>query len=234
MLERELQRELGDIAALGGAMGGGGASGGLHVLRFLEPERERGIREQAGAEGPGIHNADALGLQIRHRLIGEAGVLERVLVVAQHAVDLGLFADELENLLRIAAEANGLHFAGLLRLAEGRDGLVDDLLHRDELDIVAEDNVEVVGAEAVQGDVDALRDALRTEVEVRQVVAAQLRAELIAIARDAAEGDAQEHFGNTAAVEGRCVDEVDPAVEGNLDGFQRVFEGDAAEFLPER
>ena len=157
-----------------------------------------------------------------------------MLVVAQHAVDLGLLADELEDLLRVAAEADGLHLAGLLRLAEGRDGLIDDLLHRDKLDVVAEDDVEVVGAEAVQGDVDALRDALGAKVEVRQVIAAELRAELVAIARDAAEGDAQEYFGNTAAVEGRGVDEVDAAIEGDLDGLQGVIEGDTAEFLAER
>ena len=172
-------------------MGGSSASGGFHVLRLLEPGRERGVGEQTGAERAGVHDANPFGLQVRHGLIGEAGVLEGVLVVAQHAVDLGLLADELKNLLRVAAEADGLHLAGLLRFTEGRDSLVDDLLHWDELDVVAKDDVEVVGAEAVQGDVDALRDALRAEVKVRQVIAANLRAELVAIARDAAEGDSQ-------------------------------------------
>ena len=234
MLEGELQGELRDIAALGGAMGGGGAGGGLHFFGLLEPSRERGVGKEAGAEGSGVHHADTLRLQVGHRLVGEAGVLERVLVVAQHAIDLGLVADEPEDLLRVAAEADGLHLAGLLGLAEGRDRLVDDLLHRDELDVVAEDDVEVVGAEAVQGDVDALRDALGAEVEVLEVVAAELRAELVAVARHAAEGDAEEHFGHPAAVEGRRVDEVEAAVEGDLDGLQGVVEGDAAEFLAER
>ena len=157
-----------------------------------------------------------------------------MLVVAEHAIDLGLVADELEDLLRVATEADGLHLAGLLRLAEGRDGLVDDLLHRDELDVVAEHDVEVVGAEAVEGDIDALRDALGREVEVRKVITADLRTELIAVARDAAEGDAEEHLRHPTSVERRRIDEVEAAVEGDLDGLQGVIEGDAPEFLSER
>ena len=92
----------------------------------------------------------------------------------------------------------------------------------------------MVGAEAVQGDVDALGDPPGGEVEVRDIVAAKLRAKPVAVARDAAEGDAEEHLGHAASVERRRVDEVEPAVEGDPDRVQGLVEGDAAEFLAKR
>jgi hypothetical protein len=174
-------------------------------------------------------------LRIAGTVSSEAGVLERVLVVQPSTQSTSVWSqDELEDLLRVAAEADGLHLAGLLRLAEGRDGLVDDLLHRDELDVVAEDDVEVVGAEAVEGDVDALGDALGAEVEVLAGRSGRSFVQGWSPSRgNAAEGDAEEDFGHAAAVEGRRVYEVEAAVEGDLDGLQRVVEGDAAKSLAE-
>src|ERR1043166_9952326 len=49
----ELERELCDVRASLRAMFGGAASGGFHFFRFLEPFRERRVREQPRAERSG-------------------------------------------------------------------------------------------------------------------------------------------------------------------------------------
>ena len=133
-----------------GAERGRGASGGLHRLGLLQPSGQGSVGEQARAEGTCVHGADPAGLQVGHGLLGEAGVLERVLVVAEHTVHGGLIGDEAEDLLRIAAEAHEAHLAGGHGLADGRQRLIDNLLHGHELDVVAEQDVEVIGAQAMQ------------------------------------------------------------------------------------
>ena len=149
MCAGKLQSQFGDVGATLGAERGRGTSGRLHRLRLLEPGRQGSVGEQACAEGSGIHGADPAGLQVGHRFLGEAGVLEGVLVVAEHAVHRGLISDDAEDLLRIAAEAHEAHLAGGHGLAEGRQRLVDDLLHGHELDVVAEHDVEVVSAQTM-------------------------------------------------------------------------------------
>ena len=108
------------------------------------------------------------------------------------------------------------------------------MLHLDELDVVAEHDVEMVGAEPVQADIDALGDALGGEVEVLEVVAAELRAERVGVARHATQRDAEQHFTHPASVEGRGVDEVQPALERHADALDGFIQGDVAELLPER
>lgn len=122
---------------------------------LLQPRRERSVGQQTGGKRTGIHDADALRLEIRHRLVHEPGILQRVLVVREDAVDVDLVADEPEDPLRIAAEADEPHLARLLDLAECRDRFVDDLLHGDELNIVAENDIEMVRPQPVQADIDA-------------------------------------------------------------------------------
>ncbi len=95
-----------------------------------------------------------------------------------------------------------------LDLAERRQGLVDDLRHLHELDVVAEHDVEVVDAHPVQADVDALDDPPGREVEVGLVVAAELGPEEVAVARDAPERHAEQALAEPSAVERRGVDEV--------------------------
>ena len=149
MCAGELQGQLGDVGSALGAERGRGTGCGLHRLGLLEPGRQGSVGEQACAEGSGIHGADPAGLQVGHRFLGEAGVLEGVLVVAEHAVHRGLISDDAEDLLRIAAEAHEAHLAGGHGLADGRQRLVDDLLHGHELDVVAEHDVEVVSAQTM-------------------------------------------------------------------------------------
>ena len=82
--------------------------------------------------------------------------MQRVLVITQDAIDMGLLKDKFKNLHRITAEADVAGFAGLLDFPQGRDRLVDDLLHRHKLDVVAENDIKVIGTEAVQGNINAL------------------------------------------------------------------------------
>jgi len=86
---------------------------------------------------------------------------------------------ERENLLRITAETDEAHLAVLLRPAQRGNCLVNDLLHLDELDVVTQDDVEVIGAEPVQTDIEALADAFGAEIEVAEIVAAELGAEQV-------------------------------------------------------
>src|SRR3989442_1711963 len=110
----ELQREFRDIDSLLRAMLGGFARGGLHSLRFLEPRRQWRVGQQTRAERTGVQDADAFRFEIGNRLVGEARVLERVLIVAQHAVHVDLIANEPEDFLRITAETDEAHFALML------------------------------------------------------------------------------------------------------------------------
>src|ERR1051325_1477659 len=77
-------------------------------------------------------------------------------------------------------------------------------------------------------------DALGGEIKVREVVAAELGAKRVALARYASQRDAQQNFAHAASVERRGVDEVQPAVECDADALQRFVELHAAEFLPKR
>ena len=156
------------------------------------------------------------------------------MIVAQRAIHRRLVEDELENLHRVAAETDEPHLARLLNLAQRRDGLIHDLLHLHELDVVAEHDVEMVGAEPVQGHVHALGHAFRAEVKVLEIVATELRAERVAVTRHAAQRDTEQHFADAASVERRGVDEVQPAIERHADALQRVLHRDGAELLPER
>ena len=67
-----------------------------------------------------------------------------------------------------------------------------------------------------------------------QIVAAEFRAKRVTVARHTAQGDAEEHLAHPAPVEGRRVDEVEPAIERDAHGVERFVELHAAEFLAER
>src|SRR5438876_6289743 len=231
---RELQREFGDINSPLRTMLGGSARGGLYGLRFLEPRRQRRVGQQTRAERTGVQDADAFRFEIGNRLVGEARVLERVLIVVQHAVHVGPIADEPEDFLRITAEADEAHLALPLNLPERGQGLIDDLPHVHELNVVTEEDVEVIGTEPMQADIDAFGHAPRGEIEVRQIIAAQFGAEGETVARRVAQGNAEEHFAHPAPVKRRGVDEVEPAIERDADAAQRLVETDLAELLPER
>ena len=229
-----MQREFCDIHALVRAMRSRGAGGCFHIFGFLQPRRQGRVREKSRAERTGIHRAHAFRFQIRNRLVGEARVLQCVLIVAQHAVHVRLLADEAEDFLRIAGEADVADFPGLLDFSQRGDRLIHDLLHRHEFDVVAEHDVEVIGAEPVQRDIDGFGHALRGKIEVRQIVASDFRAKRVALARHAFQRDAEQHFAHPASVKWRGVDEVQPALERDADARENFVERHVAEFRAER
>ena len=186
----ELDGELGDIDVFGGAEGGGLAGGGFDFLGFLEPLGEGGLGEEAGGEGAGVDDAGLVLFEAWDEVVCEAGVLEGVLVVREDAVDVEVVEDGVEGFHGVAGESDGADFSFGLEFHGCGEGFFPDLLEGDEFDVVEEEDVEVVGAEAVEGDVDGFLDAFGGEVEVGERVAAELGAELIGIARSAAEGDA--------------------------------------------
>ena len=199
--------------------------------RGLVPGGQRGVRQEPGRERRGVHEPDALALQVGHQ-VGEHRVLERVVVVREDHVEVGAVEDVPEDVHRVAADADEPDLALLLELPERRQGLVDDLRHLDELDVVAEDDVEVVDPHPVEADVDALDDPPGREVEVGGVVAAELGAEEVRVAGDAPEGRAEQALAQPPAVEGRGVDEVHAEVERDPDRPDRLVQVDRAELRP--
>ena len=181
-----------------------------------------------------MHDADRAGLEVGNCLLGKACVLQRVLIVIQHAIDVGLIADGAKDLLRITAESDAAHLACLFDLAQRRQRLFNDLLQRYKFDVVAEDDVDVIGAEAVQRYIDAFNHSPRRKIEVGQVVASQFRAEQIFMPRQPLERNAQQHFAHAPAVKGARVEESQPAVEGRAHTVERFGQRDGAEFLPQR
>ena len=159
--------------------------------------------------------------------------MQRVLVVAEHAIDVGLLEDEFKNLHRVTAEADVAGFAGLLDFPQGRERLVDDLLHGHELDVVAENDIEVIRAETVQGNIDALGDAFGREIEMRQVVATEFGAQRVALPRHAFERDAEKHLAHAAAVERRRIDKVEPALQRDAHAAERFVESDVSKLSAE-
>lgn len=54
----------------------------------------------------------------------------------------------------VAGEADGADFSGILSFDQSGDRFLPDLVQFHELNIVEEDEVEVVGAHALHGDVE--------------------------------------------------------------------------------
>ena len=146
-----LDGELGDIDAVVGAEFRGVAGGLFDVFGFLEPLGELGVGEEAGGEGSGVHGTDVFRFEAGEEFGGERGVLEGVAVVAEHAVDLILdvVEDGMEGFHGVAGKTDGADFALLLEFHQGGEGFLPDLFERDELDIVEEHDVEVIGLEAL-------------------------------------------------------------------------------------
>ena len=102
------------------------------------------------------------------------------MVVRQDDVEVGAVEHVAERLHRVAADADEPHLPLLLQLPQGGDRLLDNLRHVDELDVVAEADVEMLHAHPVQADVDALDHPPGRKVEVGPVVAAELRPQDVA------------------------------------------------------
>lgn len=144
----ELEGELGDIDAVVFTEFGGGAGRGFDFFGFLEPVGEGGVGEEAGGEGAGVDRSDAFVLETRDERVGEGGVLEGVLVVGKDAVDVvfDLVEDGIEASHGVAGEADGADLAFGFCFEDGWDSFFPDLGEFDELYVVKEDEVEVVGA----------------------------------------------------------------------------------------
>ena len=67
-----------------------------------------------------------------------------------------------------------------------------------------------------------------------RLVPPELGAEIVPVARHAAQRDAEQALAQAPAVEGRGVDEVHAEVEGHVDRAEGLVEIDRAEFLPQR
>ena len=213
MGDGKLKRQLRDIHTVVLAKLGGLARRVLNLFRFFEPGRKGSVGEQSGAEGAGVHRSHIFLVQIGQGLVDEASVLQGVLVVAENAIYADLVDDEFEYLLGVTAKADVANFTFVPNLLNGWNRFVYDLLHWDKFDIVAQDDVEVIRAEAMEADVDGFGDALGGKIEVAQIVAAEFGAERVTIPRHIAEGDSQHDLAHSAAVEGRGVDQIHAEVE---------------------
>ena len=171
----ELEGELGDVYSIVLAEFCGGSGGGFDFLWFLEPVGEGGIGEEAGGEGAGIDRSEPFSGEAGEELVGKGGVLEGVLIVGEDAVDVVfyLIEDLVEAGHGVAGESDGADFSFGFCFENGGDGFLPNLGEFDELDIVEEEEVEVVGAEAVEGGVDGFLDAGGGEIEVLMGVASE-------------------------------------------------------------
>ena len=125
--------------------------------RRLVPGGQGGVGQKPGRERRGVHDPHALLLQIRHQ-VGQHRVLKRVVVVREDHVQVGAVEDVAEHLHRVSADPHEPDLALFLQLPERGQCLIDDLPHLDELDVVAEHDVEVVHLHPFQADVDALHN----------------------------------------------------------------------------
>ena len=139
---------------------------------------QRRVGEKPRGERAGVHRADVFRGEARQQVVDEGGVLQGVAVVGKHAVDLVLHMVEhgVEGLERVAGKPDGADFSLLLELEDGGQGFLPDLRQRHELDVVQQDDVEVVGAEALERDMHGFLDAPGGEIEVDVRVAAELGA----------------------------------------------------------
>src|SRR5687767_3541728 len=119
----------------------------------------------------------------------------------------------------------------LFQGVERGQGFIHDLVVVSELDVVALDQVEIVDPQADEAVLNAAFGARFREIVVatRFAIAADFRGEVIAIASHALERATEIQLGERATVSGRNVDEIDPTIEGGMDGGDTVVDRDPAE-----
>ena len=161
----------------------------LYGIRFFQPRWQSGVGEQTGGERPGIHNAHSLVFQVGNALIDEPRVLKRVLVIRQHTVHVCLVADKSKDLLRISTEADESHLPRLLDSPERRNRFVHDLLHRNKLDVMAQDDVQIVRAQSMQTHIDTFYHTFSAKIEVLKVITAQFSTKRITLTRNTSQCD---------------------------------------------
>ena len=86
----------------------------------------------------------------------------------------------------------------------------------------------------MQADINAFGYTLGTEIKVPQIITPQLCAERIAVSRNAAQGNPQQHFTHSPPIKRRSVDEIQAAIESDADTLQSFVELNTAKFLSQR
>ena len=81
------------------------------------------------------------------------------MVVTQHTIHIDLVDNEFKDFLWVPTESNVPDLTLLLHFLECRQGLIDNLLHGDELDIMAQGNVQMISAQAVKTHIHAFLDS---------------------------------------------------------------------------
>ena len=117
-------------------------------------------------------------VQIRHQQI--------VAAVGQDNIDGHGFGDATQHVQLQSGNADEAGFSFALEVAHGGDGFLDNLFLANEFDIVGEEDVEIIGAQAGEGFIHAAANARGTEIESVDVVTAAFRGEnrFIAPARE--------------------------------------------------
>lgn len=110
---------------------------------------------------------------------------------------------------------------------------MDDHVQVAELDVVALDQVEVVGAETVQALADTAFHARGGEVEVLVSVPADLGGQHVAGTSDPLQGLAEDGLGSRGAVVGRHIEEIDTQVECGQYRVDAVLFGEGAGDRPQ-
>ncbi len=98
---------------------------------------------------------------------------------------------------------------------------------------MAQHDIEVVDPHPAEAHVDAFDNAAGREVEMRLVISAQLAPEIILVAGNVAEGNAEQALAHSPAVEGGRVDEIHPQIEGDAHRAEGLLNINLAEFLAE-
>ncbi len=89
-----------------------------HSRRGLVPLGKIRVGQQSCGERRGVHDSHSSLLEHRHD-VGQHRVLERVVIVGEDHVQVSALQDILENLHRIAADADEANFSLLLLFSQG-------------------------------------------------------------------------------------------------------------------
>lgn len=162
--------------------------------------------------------------------------MQSILVIRENAVDLvfNLIKNGAETGHGIAGESNSADFARCFGFKDCRNGFFPNLGEFDELDVVKEEEVEVIGPKSVEGGMDGFFNACCGKIKVAISVASELGPDQVGLAGNSFKGLAEHDFRHSTAVKRRGVDKVDAEVQGGVDGAERFIKIDSPEFGSQR